>query len=119
MPLSSAQVATIRRLLGYGDRNRDSYWLLDSVCASIEETTVTEITGLLTRIAAVEAAQTTGLSRAGLKRAEDVEFYQSADATSSYDDLGDRLVRQIASLLNIDVRQSAFRRPSVGIAGRG
>lgn len=119
MPLSAAQVATIRRLTGYADRNREGFWSLADICASIEETTVTEIVALLARVAAVETAQSNQLGRAGLKRAEDVEFYQGYDAGGALNAEGDRLVRQIAALLNLPIRQSAFGPPSAGLAGRG
>jgi len=117
---TAAEAATLRRLLGYADRNRETYWLLESVLTSIEAATETEVKTLLTRVAAVETQISSGLSRAGLKRAEDVEFYASAEARSDWLEEGDRLVSQIAALLNIPVKQSAFRpRSASGPCGRG
>lgn len=114
MALTATEVTTIRRLLGYADRNREAYWSLEAVAASITAETETAVRDLLTKVATLETQLVSLGSRAGLKRAEDVEFYQGSDGYSSLRDEGDRLVTQIASLLNIEIRHSAFRPRSAG-----
>lgn len=119
MPFSAAENITLRRLLGYADRRRESAWSFDSVLLSIGEDTVEEIRSLLERVATVETQIASQASRAGLKRAEDVEWFPHAARAELHEE-GHRLLSQIAALLAIPIRQSAFRpAPLSGPCGRG
>lgn len=119
MAFSAAESVTLRRLLGYADRNREWAWSFDAVLASIDEATEDEIRLLLERVTTVEEQISSQASRAGLKRAEDVEWYAGA-ARAELREEGDRLLMQIASLLAIPIKQSAFRpAPLSGPCGRG
>lgn len=120
MALTPAEITTIRRLFGYADAARETYFSIDAIAASIGAETETEVRTVLTRIATIETQMGSLGLRAGLKRAEEVEFYQGADGYGSLALEGDRQLQQLSALLALPIRQSAFRpRVMSGPCGRG
>lgn len=84
MAFTEAQKVKLRQYLGYPDVYRDANPRLESAFSVIGERPDTQaaVEVILTSLAAVELSITAALSTAGLKRAEDIEWYQAGAAGS-------------------------------------
>ena len=109
MALTAQQKATIRRLLGYRDRGVGTVSELESAMDALSAEGEVEVEGLLDRIADAEAQVDVVLSRGGIKRAEDIEFFQGAAFTDSQTYLN-YLLNQLASMFGV---------PRFGVSGVG
>lgn len=123
MALDATQKASIRRYLGYPDPSVNTLqrFSLEGNMDEVSAEGEVEIEAILTRLGAIETKYTSVRAYAGLKRAEDVEFYGGGEALVTLGDEGNSLVDQLARILGVDVLAYPFpsRRICGGIARRG
>jgi hypothetical protein len=117
--LTATERTSIRYFLGYSETSVIGSSPLESAMDSVSATAETRIRLLITRLDAVETAMQTGISQAGLKRVEDVEFYQGGQS----DDQGHQgrlLCSALGSLLGVPVHNTPFESaPRTGRILRG
>lgn len=107
MAFTDTQKAKLRMFLGYPDVFRQYNPRLESVFDVIgaRPEVQTLVEDLITRIEAADAAITSALDYAGLKRAEDVEWYQAATKFSAPQDaaraLGKMLVGRLSGMMGV------------------
>lgn len=113
MAFTEAQKAQVRLALGYPfvhqDRNSRLEIAFDLLGANAEAQAQAE--GILAALADVTAALVDSLSSAGLKRAEDIEWYQSAQGSAAIGQKraeGRRHCNQLSILLGVPIMADMF-----------
>ena len=109
MAFTDVEKAQIRRYLGYPDIYRDhTPWLesaMDVVGARTEVAAM--VSADLVSLAIVETSLTSTLSSGGLKRIDDIEFYEGSQV-ASISHAGRRLVGRISVTLGIPICSDVF-----------
>ena len=103
MALTDAEKIKVRRYLGY-NVNAPANDFLGRTLADLSAAAATEVSGILTQIAAIDTATTTAASsasRAGIKRVEDVEFFGAGSSFAAQSGERDRLIDELASMLGV------------------
>lgn len=100
MALSEAQRATIRRLLGRPDAGIWRDTPLEDAMNDLSAQGQVEVEALLERIADAETQVDSVLSRGGIKRAEDIEFFQGGALGDAQSQLA-YLLNQLASMFGV------------------
>lgn len=119
MALTDDQRASVRRYLGYPDRIQGYYSDLEGAMDALSTAGEAQVVTILTKLATLETRIETNWSTQNIKRAEEVEFFGPEGVQSLLAE-GNRLVKQLASLLGVAVLCSAFSGGSrSGMAGRG
>lgn len=113
MAFTEAQKVKIRKYLGYPDTYQQNNTRLESAIVVIGDRadTQAEVVAVLASIAAVETSLGTSLQTAGLKRAEDIEWYQSASGSPVIDakiNEGRRFCSQLSMLFGVPLAGDAF-----------
>lgn len=87
MAFTEAQKVKLRVYLGYPDTYQQANTRLESAIDVIggRAATQTEVESVLASLAAVETSLASSLSSAGLKRAEDVEWYEGSSGSAAID----------------------------------
>ena len=103
MALTDAEKIKVRRYLGY-NVNAPANDFLGRTLTDLSAAAATEISSILTQIAAIDTV-TTGAastaSRAGIKRVEDVEFFGAGSSFSAQTGERNRLIDELASMLGV------------------
>lgn len=119
MALTDDQRASVRRYLGYPDRSPGFYSSLEGAMDILSVAGEAQVVSLLTKLASLETRIEAGWATQNIKRAEEVEFF-GAEGKAAMLAEGNRLVRQLAALLGVEVLSSAFSSGAcAGLAGRG
>jgi len=114
MAFTAAQQVQIRKYLGYPQvfryRNSRLEDAITVVGADVDSSA--EVVSILASIAGVETGLTSALENAGLKRAEDIEWYQSSASGSSEVDTkraeGRRFCARLSQLFGVPLLNDAF-----------
>src|SRR5688572_30254535 len=106
MAFTEAQKVKIRLYLGYPDTFQQNNTRLESAITVVgsRADTQTEVEGILASLATLETSLASSLSSAGLKRAEDVEWYQSGSGSAVIDQKrseGRRYCNRLSTLFGV------------------
>lgn len=116
---SDTEKAQIRLYLGYPDVYLDANSRLESAMVVVETSrpeVVTIVQDLLTKLAAVDDLLTSAASNGGLKRAEDIEWYQGQEIRDKRNE-GRRLAGRLSGIFGVPIETDAFG--SDGFQGYG
>lgn len=120
MALTSTQKASVRRYLGYPDVNRLMHHDLEGAMVAISAEGEVVVADLLAKLATLDTQLATKWTTQGIKRAEEVEFFEAGGITGLWME-GRRLVEQLAALLDVQIRRQIYGPGggNCGPAGRG
>ncbi|NUP13761.1 MAG: hypothetical protein HOW73_47600 [Polyangiaceae bacterium] len=113
MAFTTAQKISIRKYLGLPSVHLDQDSRLESaidLIGTVPEAQ-TEVEALLTQLTAVQTELTNSLAQAGLKRAEDVEWYQAGAGSSVIDQKraeGRRYCNQLSIIFGVPIVHDYF-----------
>lgn len=109
MALSATQKAQIRQYLGYPDLYRYKNVRLEGVLdGNLSAEAETLVAGYLTQLAAIDAVVTGKVvSRAGLKRVDEIEFYEGKQRQEVLA-IGRQYVGRLSNALGVPVYGDAF-----------
>lgn len=116
MAFTTAEAVQIRKYLGVPSINRYRDPRLEGAIEVVGADTdaATEVRAILAAITNVETTLTSALSTAGLKRAEDIEWYQASSGSSGSSVVeagrseGRRLCAQLSVLFGVPLVNDAF-----------
>lgn len=105
--LTATERTSIRYFLGYSETSVIGSSPLESGMDTVSATAETRIRTILADLAAVEAALRTGVGSGGIKRVEEVEFFEGGQRTDQRQE-GRRLCYALGSLLGVPVHTTPF-----------
>lgn len=119
MSLTATQQAEVRRFLGYSDQSAGQYSALEGALIDLSAEGETQVTTVLTDLAAIETQLRSSWGRQKVSKAEDVVL-AGHDEIIALRQEGNRLCALLASVLGVDLQRQVFSSgPSTGLAGRG
>lgn len=101
MALDNSQKAKIRRYLGYPDVSQLRYDMLEDAMSGVSAEGEVEVELILASLAALDTARTNAIAYAGIKRAEDVEWYEGGQLSSLQPERN-RLIAELARILGVE-----------------
>lgn len=110
MAFSDAQKVQLRKWLGYPQAARDIYSHLESTFTTVgaDATVQTEVEAILAKLALVDPKVDASMTTAGLKRAEDIEWYEGTSVVSSVAHVGRMYCQRLSTIFNIELGSDAF-----------
>lgn len=110
MAFTSAQRTQIRKWLCYPQVDRDTYSHLESTLTTVgaDPDAQTEVEAILAKLAAIDPKIDASMTTAGLKRAEDIEWYEGASVASSVAHVGRMYCHRLSVIFNIELGGDAF-----------
>lgn len=113
MSFTEAQRVSIRTYLGYPSVSVDSS-LDGAIDAAGQSPAIqSQVEAILAQLALVDAKQTGVLGQAGIKRADEIEFFEGS-SLRDVGALGRTLVRRLAALLGVGVAVDIYGGGRVG-----
>lgn len=112
MALTDAQKAQVRRYLGYPDINREPS-NLESAFDALSAEGEAVVVSILAEIATIRASISGSQTRQGIKRAEDIEFFQGGGLQALYAE-GNRLAYELGAVFGIEPLRLPFSSGSGG-----
>jgi len=113
--LTATQKASVRRYLGYPDVNREPHHNLEGALVALSAEGEAIVIDILAKLATLDTRLESRQATQGIKRAEEVEFFETAGLTGLWME-GRRLVEQLAALLDVQIRRQIYG-PGGGTAG--
>ena len=112
MAFTTAQKASIRLYLGYPAVHRYANPRLEGALEVIGQDTDSSalVLGILTQLASIETTIQASYQMSGIKRAEDVEFFQTGagSVVQMQRNFGRRLCGQLSIIIGVDLAGDAF-----------
>ncbi len=119
MALTGAQKAEIRKFLGYSDASAGSYSLLEGRMNALSPDGEAQAIVMLADLDAIEDQLRSHWTIQKAKKVEEIELW-GYEGLIALQGEGDRLVRQLANLLGVEIANSPFGSgPRSYLAGRG
>lgn len=103
MAFSAAQKVQLRKWLGYPALDRDTFSHVESTFDTIgaDAATQTEVEAILAQLVTIDGQQTSATATAGMKRAEEIEWYDGQARMGGIASRGRVLVQRLATIFNV------------------
>lgn len=103
MAFNDAQKVQLRKWLGYPALDRDTFSHVESTFDTIgaDAATQTEVETILAALVVIDGQQTSSVATAGMKRAEEIEWYEGQARMDGIASRGRVLVQRLATIFNV------------------
>ena len=116
MAFSNEQVQQIRLYLGYSLIFNDDLYFLTSALALVGSDSVKQgmVEGYLSKVQEAEDKVAEATQAAGIKKADEVEFFNASGQVAGYITEGKRAISRISLILNVPVAADYFGTQGMG-----
>lgn len=116
MAFSNEQVQQIRLYLGYSLIFNDDLFFLTSALALVGSDPIKQgmVEGYLSKVQEAEDKVAEATQAAGIKKADEVEFFNASGQVSGYVTEGKRAIARISLILNVPVAADYFGTQGMG-----